>query len=164
MESFPASLSAQEAQAHYLHRAGQRDAALAIWTRLAKSAALEDLLRITQALQARQESRTALDLLAPRERDFAQEPRFYALLVQLGIANKEVERALPWARTRLRLAQDADSIETAVTDILLVLRSDEAGKLSTPMLQELQRQAAPTIQSRCLLAALLLTAGKNDDA
>lgn len=164
VESFPASISAQEAQAHYLHRAGQRDAALAIWTRLAKSATLEDLLRITQALQARQESRTALDLLAPREQDFAQEPRFYALLVQLGIANKEVERALPWARTRLRLAQDAESIETAVKDILLVLRSDESGKLSTPMLQELQSQAAPSIQSRCLLAALLETAGKNADA
>ncbi len=164
VESFPASISAQEAQAHYLHRNGQRDAALAIWTRLAKSAALEDLLRITQALQARQESRTALDLLAPREQDFAQEPRFYALLVQLGIANKEVERALPWARKRLRLAKDAESIETAVKDILLVLRSDESGKLSAPMQQELQGQTPLTIQSRSLLAALLETAGKNADA
>ncbi len=164
VESFPASISAQEAQAHYLHRQGQREAALAIWTRLAKSAALEDLLRITQALQARQESRTALDLLAPREQDFAREPRFYALLVQLGIANKEVERALPWALTRLRLAQDAESMETAVKDILLVLRSDESGKLSSPVLQELQSQATPTIQSRCLLAALLENAGKNAEA
>lgn len=164
VESFPASISAQEAQAHYLHRNGQRDAALAIWTRLAKSAELEDLLRITQALQARQESRTALDLLAPREQDFAREPRFYALLVQLGIANKEVERALPWALTRLRLAQDAESIETAVKDILLVLHSDESGKLSSPVLQELQSQATLTIQSRCLLAALLENAAKNAEA
>jgi predicted Zn-dependent protease len=164
VESFPASISAQEAQAHYLHRNGQRDAALAIWTRLAKSAALEDLLRITQALQARQESRTALDLLAPREQDFAREPRFYALLVQLGIANKELERALPWALTRLRLAQDAESIETAVKDILLVLHSDESGKLSAPVLQELQSQATLTIQSRCLLAALLENAAKNAEA
>lgn len=164
VESFPASISAQEAQAHYLHRNGQRDAALAIWTRLAKSAALEDLLRITQALQARQESRTALDLLAPREQDFAQEPRFYALLVQLGIANKEVERALPWARKRLRLAKDAESIETAVKDILLVLRSDESGKLSSAVQQELQSEAASPIQHRCLLAALLENAGKNAEA
>lgn len=162
--SFPASISAQEAQAHYLHRNGQRDAALAIWTRLAKSAALEDLLRITQALQARQESRTELDLLAPRERDFAQETRFYALLVQLGIANKEVERALPWARKRLRLAKDAESIETAVKDVLLVLRSDESGKLSSAVQQELQSEAAAPIQSRCLLAALLENAGKNAEA
>ncbi|MCF7788663.1 MAG: tetratricopeptide repeat protein [Prosthecobacter sp.] len=164
VENFPASVSAQEAQAHYLHRNGQREAALAIWTRLAKSATLEDLLRITQALQARQESRTALDLLAPREKDFAREPRFFALLVQLAIANKEVERALPWARTRLRLAQDAESIETAVKDILLVLRSDESGKLSSPMLQELQSQATLTIQNRSLLAALLESASKNADA
>lgn len=162
--SFPASLSAQEAQAHYLHRNGQRDAALAIWMRLAKSAALEDLLRITQALQARQESRTALDVLAPREQDFTQEPRFYALLVQLGIANKEVERALPWARKRLRLAQDAESIETAVKDILLVLRSDDSGKLSSAMQQELQSEKAAPIQHRCLLAALLENAGKNAEA
>ncbi len=164
VETFPASISAQEAQAHYLHRTGQRDAALAIWTRLAKSATLEDLLRITQALQARQESRTALDLLAPREQDFAQEPRFYSLLVQLGIANKEVERALPWARTRLRLAQDAEGIESAVKDLLLVLRSDEPGKLSSPLQQELQNQTTLTIQNRCLLAALLENAGKNADA
>ncbi|WP_395732226.1 tetratricopeptide repeat protein [Prosthecobacter sp.] len=164
VESFPASLSAQEAQAHYLHRNGQRDAALAIWTRLSKSAALEDLLRITQALQARQESRTALDLLAPREQDFTQEPRLYALLVQLGIANKEVERALPWARKRLRLAQDAESIETAVKDILLVLRSDESGKLSAAVQQELQSEGSAPIQHRCLLAALLENAGKNTEA
>lgn len=164
VEIFPASISAQESQAHYLHRNGQREAALAIWTRLAKSAALEDLLRITQALQARQESRTALDLLAPREPDFTQEPRFYALLVQLAIANKEVERALPWARTRLRLAQDAETIETAVKDILLVLRSDESGKLSSPVQQELQNQTPLTIQSRSLLAALLENAGKSADA
>lgn len=164
VERFPESLSAQEAQAHYLHRAGQRDAALAIWTRLAKSAALEDLLRIVQALQARQESRTALDLLAPRQQDFAREPRLYALLVQLGIANKEIERALPWARTRLGLAQDAESIETAVKDLLLVLRSDESGKLTPPVLQELQGQAAATIQNRCLLAALLENAGKHAEA
>jgi hypothetical protein len=161
VESFPASISAQEAQAHYLHHTGQRDAALAIWTRLAKSAALEDLLRIAQALQARQESRTALDLLTPREQDFANEPRFFALLVQLGLANKELERTLPWARTRLRLAQDAETIETAVKDIQLVLRSDVAGKLSTSLLQELQSAKAPTIQNRCLLAALLETGGKN---
>jgi len=164
VQSFPASISAQEAQAHYLHRNGQRGAALAIWTRLAKSAALEDLLRITQALQARQESRTALDLLAPREQDFIQETRFYALLVQLGIANKEVERALPWARKRLRLAKDAESIETAVKDILLVLRSDESGKLSSAVQQELQSEATSPIQHRCLLAALLENAGKHAEA
>ncbi|WP_395745040.1 tetratricopeptide repeat protein [Prosthecobacter sp.] len=163
-ESFPASISAQEAQAHYLHRRGRRDEALAIWKRLAKSAALEDLLRIAQALQARQESRTALDLLIPREADFANEPRFYALLVQLGLACKEVERTLPWARTRLRLAQDAETIEAAVKDTLLVLRSDEAGKLSAPLLQELENEKTPSIQNRCLLAALLENDRKGAEA
>ncbi|WP_395749768.1 hypothetical protein [Prosthecobacter sp.] len=164
VEKFPASIGAQEAQAHFLHRAGQRDAALAIWTGPAKSASLEDLLRISQALQARQESRTALDLLLPREKDFANEPRFFALLVQLGLANKELARTLPWARTRLRLAQDAEAIDTAVKDILLVLRSDEEAKLFPPLLKELQSSTTLTIQNRCLLATLLETAGKKADA
>ncbi len=158
-EHYPTSIGAQEAQAHYLHRVGQRDAALAIWSRLAKSATLEDLLRIAQALQARQESRSALDLLLPREQDFANETRFYALLVQLGLDAKELERTLPWARARLRLAQDAETIETAVKDILLVLHSEEAGKLSLPVLQELQSSTSLTIQNRCLLATLLETGG-----
>ncbi|WP_395749765.1 tetratricopeptide repeat protein [Prosthecobacter sp.] len=164
VEKFPASIGAQEAQAHYFHRVGQRDAALAIWARLAKSAPLEDLLRITQALQARQESRTALDLLLPREKDFVNEPRFFALLVQLGLASKELNRTLPWARTRLDLAHEAETIETAIKDILLVLRSDEKNKLSSPLFQELQSSSALTIQHRCLLAALLETVGKKADA
>jgi tetratricopeptide (TPR) repeat protein len=164
VEKFPDSISAQEAQAHYLHRVGQREAALAIWTRLAKSAALEDLLRIAQALQARLETRTALDLLMPRERDFATEARFFALLVQLGIANKELERTLPWARTRLRLAKDAEAIETAIKDLMIVLRGEESAKLHAGVLQELQKATALTIQDRCLLAALLEESGKSAEA
>lgn len=164
VEKFPDSISAQEAQAHYLHRVGQREAALAIWTRLAKSAALEDLLRIAQALQARLETRTALDLLIPRERDFATEARYYALLVQLGIASKELERALPWARARLKLAKDAEAIEAAIKDLLIVLRGEESAKLHAGVLEELQKAAALTIQDRCLLAALLEDGGKSAEA
>jgi predicted Zn-dependent protease len=161
VEKFPASMNAQEAQAHYLHRVGQRDAALLIWSRLAKTAALDDLLRIAQALQARLEVRAALDLLLPREGDFAQEAHFFALLVQLGMANKELERTLPWARTRLRLVQDAEGIDTAVKDILLVLRSDETGKLASAVLQDLQSTTTPTLQNRCLHAALLENGGQS---
>ncbi|MBE2283853.1 MAG: hypothetical protein IAE77_10390 [Prosthecobacter sp.] len=164
VEKFPDSMNAHESQAHYLHRAGQREAALAIWSRLAKSAAIEDLLRITQALQARLETRTALDLLMPREREFAAEARFYALLVQLGIANKEYERTLPWARARLRLAQDAEAIESAIRDVLLVLRGDDSGKAAVALLQELQKHTAPAIQDRCLLAAMFEDNGKSAEA
>lgn len=164
VEKFPDSINAHESQAHYLHRAGQREAALAIWSRLAKSAAIEDLLRIAQALQARLETRTALDLLMPREREFATEARFYALLVQLGIANKEYERTLPWARARLRLVKDAEGIESAIRDVLLVLRSDENGKAAAGLLQELPKNATPTIQDRCLLAAILEDGGRREEA
>lgn len=164
VEKFPDSIAAHEAQAHYLHRTGHREAALAIWTRLAKTAALDDLLRIAQALQARLESRTALDLLMPREPDFPGDARFYALLVQLGIANKELERALPWALTRLRFSKDAEAIELAIKDVLLVLRGDEEGKRSAQLLQKLQVEAALTIQDRCLLATLLEESGKGADA
>ena len=164
VEQFPDSIAAHEAQAHYLHRTGRREAALAIWTRLAKTAALEDLLRIAQALQARLESRSALDLLMPREQDFPGDARFYALLVQLGIANKELERALPWALTRLRFSKDAEAIELAIKDVLLVLRGEEDGQRSAQVMQKLQSETALTIQDRCLLASLFEDSGKGADA
>ncbi len=132
--TFPQSISAQEAQAQYLHRNGRREEALAIWRLLAKTGSLEDLLRIVQALQARLESRTALDLLLSRESDFATQPRFLALLVQQAIANKEFDRALPWARARLRLMQDSDGVEAALKDIRFIVR----GELAAPLLAELQ--------------------------
>ncbi len=164
VEKFPGSISAQEAQAHYLHRSGQREAALAIWQRLAASASLEDLLRIAQALQARLETRAALEVLMPRERDFTKEARFYALLVQLGIANKELTLALPWARSRLGLAKDAEAIESAIRDILIIVQSDEEGKAGAALLVELQGAATPTLQNRCLLSALFDDAGQSEEA
>ncbi len=164
VEKFPDSIGAQEAQAHYLHRSGRREAALAIWQRLAKSASFEDLLRIAQALQARLETRAALDVLMPRERDFTKEARFYALMVQLGIANKELALALPWARSRLGLAKDAEAIESAIKDLRIILHGDEDGKTGAALLLELQGAAAPAIHNRCLLAALLEDAGKSEEA
>ncbi|MCX6851289.1 MAG: tetratricopeptide repeat protein, partial [Verrucomicrobia bacterium] len=150
--TFPQSLSAQEAQAHYLHRNGRREEALVIWQRLAKTGALEDLLRIAQALQARLESRPALDVLLSREADFATQPRFLALLVQQALANKEFERALPWARARLRLMQDAEGIEMALKDIRFIV-SGESQKLARPLIAELQKLPPLSLQDRCLLAA-----------
>lgn len=164
VEKFPESISAQETQAQYLHRVGQREAVLAIWTRLAKSAVLEDLLRIAQALQTRLETRAAQDLLMARESDFATEARFFSLLVQLGFANKELERALPWARTRLRLAKDAEAIEAAIKDLMIVPRGEASAKLHAGVLEELQKATALTIQDRCLLAALLEDSGKSAEA
>jgi hypothetical protein len=125
---------------------------------------LEDLLRIAQALQTRLETRAAQDLLMARESDFATEARFFALLVQLGIANKELERTLPWARTRLRLARDAEAIEAAIKDLMIVLRGEASAKLHAGVLEELQKAATLTIQDRCLLAALLEDSGKSAEA
>ncbi|WP_395745039.1 tetratricopeptide repeat protein [Prosthecobacter sp.] len=161
--SFPQSIAAQEARAQYLHRTGQREEALGIWRRLAKTAALEDLLRIAQGLQARTESRYALDVLHEREKDFATQPRFLALLVHQLIANEEHERALPLARAHLRLMQDADGIENSLKNLLVLLRCDET-KLVPPLLNELQQQTSLTLQERCLFAAVLELSGKNSEA
>ncbi len=161
--SFPQSVSAQEAQAQYLHRNGRREAALSIWQRLAKTAALEDLLRIAQALQVRLESRPALEVLLGREQEFATQPRFLAVLVQHALANKEFERALPWARARLRLMPDAEGIENALKDIRFIVRG-ENDKLARPLITELQKLSPLSLQDRCLLAALLDLDGQTSEA
>ncbi len=118
------------------------------------------VIRVRQLM----EDTPRLDLLMPRERDFATEARFFTLLVQLGIANKELERALPWARVRLRLARDAEAIEAAIKDLMIVLRGEESAKLQAGVLEELQKAATLTIQDRCLLAALLEDSGKSSEA
>lgn len=161
--TFPQSLSAQEAHAHYLHRTGHREEALVIWRRMAETASLEDLLRIAQALQARLESRPSLDVLLGREKDFATQPRFLALLVHQAIANKEFERALPWARARLRLMPDAEGIDNALQDIIVIVRS-ERQNLILALVSELQSLPSLTLQDRCLLAAMLDHSGKTPEA
>lgn len=161
--TFPQSLSAQEAHAHYLHRTGHREEAIAIWRRMAGSAVLEDLLRIAQALQARLESRPALDVLLEREKDFSAQPRFLALMVHLLMANKEFGRALPCACAHLRLMQDADGIDSSLRDIIAIVRSQEMSP-AQPLIDELKAMSALTLQDRCLLAALLDHSGKTSEA
>ncbi|MCF7788664.1 MAG: hypothetical protein K9N47_21250 [Prosthecobacter sp.] len=161
--TFPQSLSAQEAHAHYLHRTGHREEALVIWRRMAETASLEDLLRIAQALQVRLESRPALDVLLGREKDFATQPRFLALLVHQAIANKEFERALPWARARLRLMPDAEGIDNALKDIRSIVRGENQ-KLVGPLIAELQKLSPLSLQDRSLLAALLDLDGQTSEA
>jgi len=152
--AFPDSLSAQEACAHYLHRSGRREEALAIWKLLAKNAALEDLLRIGQSLQARLESRPALDILSAREAEFFQQPRFLGLLVKSAIANEEFARALPWALAHLRLMHEVEGIEGAMAPLRILLQPKNSD-LAGPLMEELQHKDSLTIQDRCLLAMLL---------
>ncbi|WP_395745038.1 hypothetical protein [Prosthecobacter sp.] len=156
--AFPESLSAQEACAHYLHRSGRREEALALWKSLAKNAAPEGLLRMAQALQARQEPRAALDILTAREAELSQQPRFLALLVQSALANEEFERALPWALARLRLMREADGIEDAMTPLRTLLQTTHSAR-APALMKELRQEAALTIQNRCLLAMLLNESG-----
>jgi len=161
--TFPDSIGAHEAQAQYLHRSGHRDEALAIWNRLGKTAQLEDLLRIAQALQVRLETRPALDLLLSREAELPASPRLLALIVQCAIANEEFALALPRALSRLRMTRDDTELEDAMRDMRLIMRLDDQ-KLTTPLLEELQKNNAPSIQDRCLLAVLLEARGDFDAA
>lgn len=154
VSAFPDSQSAKEVHAHYLHRAGRRDEALKLWQELARTGTLEDLLRIAQALETRLEARPALNLLLSREREFAQQPRYLAQLVQAAIANEENERALPWALARLGMMRGADDIENALAPLRLILLR-RAEKLAAPLIEKLQKQKELTVQDRCLLAMLL---------
>ncbi|WP_395735313.1 hypothetical protein [Prosthecobacter sp.] len=150
--AFPDSAAAKEAQAHYLHRSGRRDAALAIWRALAKNGDLPQVMAVGQALMTRLESQAALEVLQQRQAEFAGDDRFLGLLINAALSVKKPVEAIPWALARVRATTDVNFLDDALRQVILCLNADEARFAET--LSALQK-ASPTVQERVLLAALL---------
>lgn len=150
--AFPASNAAKEAQAHYLHRSGKRDAALAIWRDLAKNGDLGQLMAVGQALMARLESQAAMEVLQARLSEFERDERFLGLLVNAALGSKKETDAIPWAQARVRATSDASSLDDALRQAVTALKSSEEKMTAT--LNEL-RSKPGSVQERILLATLL---------
>ncbi|WP_395751398.1 hypothetical protein [Prosthecobacter sp.] len=150
--AFPDSSAAREAQAHYLHRSGKRDAALAIWHALAKNGDLPQVMAVGQALMARIESQAALEVLQQRHAEFASDDRFLALLINAALSAKKPVDAIPWALARARATTDVAFMDDALRQVILCLNADEVKYADT--LAALQK-GTPTVQERMLLSALL---------
>jgi predicted Zn-dependent protease len=159
--AYPESIGAREAQAHFLQRAGDRDAALAIWREIAKTGAMEDVLRVGQALLACGEAHEAKDALLGRGKEFTTQARFLTLLVQAALADKDPATALPHARARLILATEASEIDEALK---LARNAIEEGNQQDAVIAELESRKTPAVQERCLLASLLEGKGRAADA
>jgi tetratricopeptide (TPR) repeat protein len=149
--AFPASSAAKEAQAHYLHRSGKRDAALAIWRDLAKNGDLSQLMAVGQALMARLEPQTALEVLQARHAEFAGDERFLGLLINSALSSKKSVEAIPWALARVRATTDVSFMDDALRQVVACLKADEPKFAET--LVALQK-SSPTVQERILLATL----------
>ncbi|MBN8420372.1 MAG: hypothetical protein J0L73_15745 [Verrucomicrobia bacterium] len=149
---FPGSTAAKEAQAHYLHRSGKRDAALEIWRTLAKNGDLSQLMAVGQALMARLEPQTALEILQARQPEFAADERFLGLLINSALSAKKTVDAIPWALARVRATTDVSFMDDALRQAVACLKTDEPKFAET--MASLQK-SSPTVQERILLATLL---------
>lgn len=150
--AFPESNAAKEAQAHFLHRSGKRDAALAIWSALAKNGDLAQVMAVGQALMTRLEPKAALEILQARQADFASDERFLGLLVNSALSAKKPVDAIPWALARVRATVDVSFLDDALRQVVACLKEDEAK--FAEVLAALQK-STPSVQDRVLLATLL---------
>lgn len=150
--AFPQSSAAKEAQAHYLHRSGRRDAALTLWRELAKSGDLAQVMAVGQALMTRLEPQAALEILQARQAEFASDERFLGLLVNAALSAKKPLDAIPWALARVRATTDVSFLDDALRQAVACLKADETKFAET--LVALQKDT-PSVQDRILLAALL---------
>lgn len=157
--AFPQSTSAREAQAHFLHRTGSRDQALAIWKELAAKGDQEQVLAVSQALLARQEAKTAHEVLMSRLGEFGKDPRYLAPLLTAAISVKEEKAAVPLALDRVRFTTDPGMLEDSIRQAVQILESAQEVPAT---IKSLQGQPALSIAERCLLATLFEESGEKE--
>ncbi|RBP46022.1 tetratricopeptide repeat protein [Roseimicrobium gellanilyticum] len=157
----PDSVSAKEAQAHFLHRIGEKEQALTIWMDLAAKGDQEQVLAVAQALLARLEAKTAYEVLRSRMSEFGKDPRYLAPLLTAAITVKEQKTVAPLAVERVRLTLDSGMLEDAIRQAVQVLEG--AQEISTTA-KSLQGQQSMSIAERCLLATLLEEMGEKESA
>ncbi|MEN6558807.1 MAG: tetratricopeptide repeat protein, partial [Thermoguttaceae bacterium] len=160
-DAFRDSPSAQEAFAAFLYADGQKDRALTIWKSLAAKADLNQTLNIARTLDARNEDKTALEILTSREKQFGDDPLFLGQRVGTALRLKQYESCLPWARRRVELAKTSAELEAAVVSFLTACQ--QADRLD-PTLRELKAIHPRPIALSCLLAELLETVGDSPQA
>jgi|GEM_PF-2334872 len=161
LAAFPESAGAREAQAQFLHRVGDREAALVIWKDLAAKGSLEDLLAVAQTLLARLEPQATFDALLARKAEFEKEPRFLAPLITAAMALKKHQEAQGWALDRVRLTTEPALLDEAIRQTLQVLE----GAAATNEVLATRRKGAPqSFPDRALLASLLEVNAEREEA
>ena len=161
VQAFPASPAAREAQAHYLHRIGQKEPALAIWRELGKTGDVNQLIAVGQALMTRNESAEALELLQTRMAEFETNERFLGLLTNAALSARKDDEAAKWALARVRAITDLNLLDDPLRQVVTATEKEDR---RAKMLADLQKLPAPTPQERILMATLLEEEGHTVEA
>ncbi|HWB04157.1 MAG TPA: tetratricopeptide repeat protein, partial [Verrucomicrobiales bacterium] len=146
--ALPESEAIAEAQAVTLHGMDKKAEAVAVWKKLATGKNRERTLQVARLAAARNEMQAAFDILHARLKDFENDPLYLAELVASAVRVKREADALPWARRRITLTNNALDLEPALDDAVKIITSldkeqeviKEIGEGATP--QELSLAAA----------------------
>ena len=177
VKAFPESPTAKDAQAHYLHRTGEKEPALALWRDLANTQDLDQLLAVAQALTTRQETSSAREVLHAHQKTWGQNDRFLTALIAATLTAKDstvqegqdaaqlrlqqLTEAVPWALDRVRLAQESGQLDDAVrqaTDLVT-----QAAAIQDTVSKLIGKKDLTT-QERSLLSALQESFGDTEAA
>jgi tetratricopeptide (TPR) repeat protein len=161
VEKFSDSPSAQEAYAAFLYANNKKEDAQAIWKTQMQTADVAHALGIARALESRGEDAAVMELLKSREKDFGADPLFLGQLVNTSLRLKQFEQAIPWAKRRVELSQNATDLENAVSQI--VTACQQCDKVHV-LIDELKQSSDRPIALTCLLAELLESAGESKEA
>lgn len=151
LERHAESLTAKEAYAGFLFRGGREEEALALWETIAQSGDLQMLIRAAQAAAIRDHREASLDWLEARYQEFAADTGYLSILCNTAIRLRQYDRALPWARRQLALAQRFSQIKVAMGQVVTIAERQDRVESMT---EALAAQPSRTIQETCLLSDL----------
>jgi tetratricopeptide (TPR) repeat protein len=162
VDTYPASITAQDALASYMHSHKEQLSAVAIWKKQAVAPAIKDeVLRVVRALSSRGEHEAALEVIRAREPEFASDAAYLSQLIMVANSARQPELAVGWALTLIKRAKDGEALDDALKQARPVFRDP---KLAEKTIKDLQANSALAINERCLLAELLEQTGDPEGA
>ncbi len=135
----------------FLAMNGKPEEAVALWIDASKKADRESLLRISRSLSAHGKVVEAYQILADREKEFADDSLVLTALCQAAQLTEKSAQAIPAALTLVKLSIAATDIENSIkVAAALILRSE----MSDEVIQQITGMPAASLGERCLLAQL----------
>ncbi len=155
------SHTAREAYADALYRHGHQDRALQIWQQLAQTDDLSLLLRLCQTVAIRGHQDLALAWLEKRYAQHHTDITYVNRLCALALQCKAHDKAAQWTRQQLGLARRFSQMQSAIQHIITLCQDTET---LSDWTERAANMSAPSVQERCLRAALLAQSRQFDQA
>lgn len=162
VDVYPASITAQDALANFMHAHKEKISAVAIWKKQAVAPApKEEVLRVARALASRNEPEAALEVLQSREKEFAADASYLGQLITAASSTRQPELAKGWALALIKGASGAEAFEDSLRVVRPVFRDP---KVADTVIAEIRAAGSADINERCLLAELLEQQGDPEGA